>query len=105
MAAENAKIETSDSTASRGADCHGCSICGDATPPPAGPYSGGRLALLSSVMFVCPILLAIAGAMLAGQQGTRQLLGAVIGLLAGMALGVITERWLRSKTKVCDEHQ
>jgi hypothetical protein len=82
------------------ADCTGCTTCGspEGCGPPAedGPFRGWHLVLISAGLFLGPVGLAIVGAILGGDRPAAQLLGAVTGLLLGMAAGILTAKLLGS---------
>ncbi|HUS90617.1 MAG TPA: SoxR reducing system RseC family protein [Phycisphaerae bacterium] len=74
----------------------GCTRCGVHEPPTgASPLEGGRLVAASLGVFMLPLVLAIVGAAVAGGEGTRQLLGALGGLVVGLAGGVCVARLAR----------
>lgn len=81
-------------------DCAGCTTCGssEGCAPPAedGPFRGWHLVLISAGLFLGPVGLAIAGAILAGDRPAAQLLGAVTGLLLGMGAAILTAKLLGS---------
>jgi hypothetical protein len=84
------------------AECTGCPGCSRVPYPPGGEeapsLTGWRLAGLSAVIFLLPILTAAAGAGLAGTGGTAQLFGGLLGLAAGIAAArAITRRLRRSE--------
>jgi len=83
------------------ADCASCTACGSSggCSPPAGdgPFRGWSLVLISAGLFLGPVGLAIVGALLGGDRPTGQLFGAVVGLLLGMGVGIVTARLLGSK--------
>ena len=78
-----------------GSTCGGCSLCetspADTTPQDA-PYKGWKLVGWATWYFLVPILPAITGAALAGDDPTRRWLGGVIGLVLGMVLAATTAR-------------
>ena len=57
--------------------------------------SGWRLGLASVGLFLGPVLLAIAGAMVSTESRTAQFLGAMAGLGAGLVGAVVVGRLLR----------
>lgn len=60
--------------------------------------AGWRMVLASTLVFLLPLVLAIAGAALTRQAGeTRQLIGAAAGLAAGVAVAVPLMRLIRPK--------
>ena len=73
----------SDKNACR-SDCPGC---GQAERPSgAAAHSGWRLAGFSALVFLLPLVLAAAGAALAGGRPVWQLVGALAGLAVGVAV-------------------
>ncbi|HMP75400.1 MAG TPA: hypothetical protein PKE12_03790 [Kiritimatiellia bacterium] len=72
------------------AGCGGsCCSCGaNAILPPSGPGDavGGRLAAAALLVFVLPLIGAVAGTQLAGPGGTAQLSGAALGLFTGIVV-------------------
>ena len=62
-----------------------------------GGPSGRRMILASAGLFLGPIVLAIAGALLAGAAADARAAGAVGGLLLGMAISVIVGRLIRRR--------
>lgn len=75
-------------------DCHQChhatAGCTDLTSPDA--LHGARLVGTAASVFLLPVLLAIVLATLAGDDMTRQTLGAMLGLIAGAVIGVALRR-------------
>ncbi len=60
--------------------------------------AGWRMVMASTLVFLLPLVLAMAGAVLMRQAGeTRQLIGAAAGLAAGVAVAVPLMRLIRPK--------
>ena len=73
----------------------GCPNCGslrDCDAAAGGGLTGWALAGSAACMFLLPIAAAAAGAGIAGGGKTRQFVGAMIGLLAGLVVGVLAAR-------------
>jgi hypothetical protein len=87
-----------DTSKSAGSCCSGCSGCAAAEsaagPGREVPLVGGRFVAASVGFFLGPLVLAVAGAFCSGRDGGRQLLGAIAGLAAGMAVSVVVARLL-----------
>lgn len=69
------------------AACGGCrraDLCAAASPGTRGPFRGASLVVASLAYFLAPAGLALLGAVLAGGDAVRQLLGGAVGLLLGM---------------------
>ena len=65
--------------------CHECALLDDhVNPSPAGGWSGGRLALAATGIFLLPVLTAMAGACVC--HGPLQAAGGLAGLAGGMLL-------------------
>ena len=63
----------------------------------AGGPSGWLMVLASAGLFLAPIALAIVGALLAGVTADARAVGAIGGLLLGMAISVIVGRLIRRR--------
>ena len=74
--------------------CGGCPQCGAVAPPPAGRLRGWRVVLAAMGVFLWPPAAALAGAMLIGTNEVGQFLGAVVGLLFGVAVALVGARLL-----------
>lgn len=59
---------------------------------------GWRLVLSSTLVFLLPIVLAIAGAAVSRQEQSRQLAGAVGGFVLGIVLALMGMRLIRPQT-------
>jgi hypothetical protein len=81
------------------AECAGCTGCSRVGYPTGGEQAplitGWRLAGLSVVIFLLPILTAAVGAGLAGSGGVAQLTGGLLGLAAGITAARVTTGWIR----------
>lgn len=66
---------------------------------PEGALSGWKLVGTVGGAFLLPLGLAILGAVLAGTQPNRQVLGALIGLVSGLALAVLAAAVLKHRTR------
>lgn len=75
-------------TDSRRDGCGGCSVegCSARVEPSNAPLRGATLTLAAVFVFLVPVILAIAGAVLAGPGAEPRSLGAFGGLLLGMVL-------------------
>lgn len=71
--------------------CRHCSEISQCEPAP-GALRGWALTGASACMFLLPLASAVAGAALAGPERTAQFAGAMIGLVAGLAVGVVLAR-------------
>ena len=72
-------------------DCPGCPDPDPASEGTSGPLSGWALAGASLLIFLVPLLGALAGAVALGPSPSGQLTGGVAGLLAAM---VAVPRWV-----------
>lgn len=82
----------------------GCSRCRigrcPLAPCPSDPVlAGWRLTLASLWLFLGPVVLAIVGAMMVGEDRGAQLLGAMIGMSMGMLGSIFARRLLRREDK------
>ena len=79
----------------------GCSRCGvaEGRDQDDGGLRGWRLTLSAGAAFVLPLVVAAAGARLAGPAQTPQFLGALGGLIVGLVCGVGIARLVRRSTK------
>ncbi len=68
--------------------CDGrCSLCNGAPSEKQSPeIEGAKLAAWSAVVFFLPIVAMAAGAAVAGHEGVRQMMGAVVGGAVGVAI-------------------
>jgi len=83
-------------------NCSRCSACGagNSAKPRATdrPHLTGCCLILPAVgLFIVPPVLAIAGAILAGENCDAQFFGAIAGLLAGIAAAVVVVGLLRRR--------
>ena len=76
------------------AGCGGCVIEPVSIP---GELGGWRFAAAAAGIFLLPLALAVAGAALGGRGGAGQLLGAIVGLAAGVAGAAIVGKILRTR--------
>ena len=93
---------TEQRTSGQGADAgagesDGCGACDARTGEPSGEPAGWRLSSAAAGMFLCPVILAILGAVVCGGGQLRRLLGCVGGMSAGLAASVIVAGILRSR--------
>ena len=80
--------------------CRGnCRHCHDEAPEDTGGLSGWKLIVPAVLVFLLPAALASAGAMLAGPEPIWELIGAAVGLAAGLWIAFIAARQLRSMHK------
>lgn len=91
-----------DMTASK--DCSTCSRCPIQDCPLEAEVSGRllsgwRLGIASIGLFLAPIALAIAGASLFERSGGAQLLGAIAGLILGVAASTVVVSFLHSRSR------
>lgn len=78
--------------------CTGCPELAVDPSATSTPLAGWRLARLAAATFLLPLLIGLAGALIAPPSPPSQLLGCLLGLAAGIAI----VRWLvpaRDKTK------
>jgi len=63
---------------------------------PSGPFrQNAPVPFFPAVgIFLVPVLLAIAGAVVAGRNQTAQLIGALVGLGLGMVVSIFVARWI-----------
>lgn len=82
-----------------GGACRGCEggVPSSASPGNEIEPSGWALVGWSAWIFLFPLLTAVAGAWLAGENRTRQALGALAGLAVGAGLAAIVVRGCRRK--------
>lgn len=72
--------------------CDDCSLGSHAMPTGGGDLAGIKLVAAGAIVFLFPLILAIAGAIFVAGSKTRQLAGAVMGLIAGVVLAVVVVR-------------
>lgn len=73
----------------RAESCDGCAGCSRTAEPTAtGPLRSWRLVLAAMGVFLWPLSAALAGALLIGTNEVGQFLGAVVGLLFGVAVAL-----------------
>ena len=78
------------------ASCAGCGGCRpEGLAPGAGALSGWRLGASAGVVFLLPLALAAVGAGLCGADRPWQILGALGGLVAGVAAAIVLARAIR----------
>jgi len=78
----------------------GCTRCGlHAAPPDVPVLRGWRLTVSALGVFLLPLVLAVAGAVVVGGEGGRQFLGALAGLAVGLAGGVLIGRCVSRSAK------
>ena len=77
----------------------GCGACDARAGVSGGETAGWRLSAAAAGMFLCPVILAILGAVVCGGGQLRRLLGCVGGMSAGLAGSVIVAGILRSKRR------
>lgn len=88
-------IDSSNSAGSCCSECPGCAATQSAADPAAEEsLAGGRFVAASIGYFLGPLALAIAGSFCSGEEGGRQLLGALAGLVAGMVVAVVLAKLL-----------
>ena len=75
------------------AGCGGCAVEPAYVP---GGLRGWRLVGSAAGIFLLPLALAVGGAALGGRGGAGQLLGAIVGLAAGVAGAAIVGKILRA---------
>ncbi len=79
-----------------GGGCHHCSQpLPDATEGPR----GWRLVLPTIGVFLVPLILAMAGAVMAGRNRTSEFFGATAGLLIGLIAAAGISHWVRCRGK------
>ena len=71
-------------------NCGDCGVCpahpkSDQVSPGDEQPTSGRIVVTALVMFAPPLVLAMIGVLIAGQDQATQLLGALVGLALGMA--------------------
>lgn len=81
--------------------CEACpmTICKDGRTAQELTLTGWRFAAVSACVFLVPLLLAIFGASVAGGGSARRFFGGLTGMVSGMAIGIITSRFVRSKSE------
>ena len=79
--------------------CGPCRRCWADLGEADGP-SGWRLVLASVGLFLGPVVLAIAGVLLAGAEAEARTAGAVGGLVLGMAISVVIGRLIRRHRRI-----
>ena len=79
------------------AGCTPCSEAGEREPDEG--LSGWRLTLTACGSFLLPLATAVAGAALGGTDARRQLIGAVLGLIAGALAAAAVARACRARGK------
>lgn len=92
----------SDSTKKGGTGCSsGCSKCSslEQCGQHPGALSGWPLVGSTLCVFLLPLVMATAGAILAGPEEMHQFAGAFGGLAAGLVVGVILARFIGRSTK------
>ena len=75
----------------------GCGGCAIEPADAAGGPAGWRLVAAAAGIFLLPLALAVGGAALAGPGGAAQLLGAIVGLAAGVGAAAIVGKILRTR--------
>jgi len=70
----------------------GCANCRDENVRAAGEMKGRRLVLAAGATFLLPLILGGAGAALGSPGIAGQMLGALIGLAAGLGLAILASR-------------
>ena len=79
--------------------CGDCSSGHHTMPTSGGDLAGMKLVAAGALVFLFPLILAILGVMFAGGGQTRQVLGAMIGLVIGVFLAVLVVRLLKKTNR------
>ena len=77
----------------------GCANCRDENMRAAGEMKGRRLVLAAGATFLLPLILGGAGAALGSPGVAGQMLGALIGLAAGLGIAILVGRLRRKVTR------
>ena len=93
-----------------GHKCDSCSLGRHEMPTTGGDLVGWKLAGAGVLTFLFPLILAIMGVVFAGGEKTRQVVGAMVGLIIGILIAATTVRLLKKvdrnpnkpDTKNCD---
>ena len=79
--------------------CDSCSLGHHAMPTKGGDLAGMKLVGAGALVFLFPLILAIAGVVFAGGGHTRQIIGAMIGLIIGVVSAVVIVRLLKKTNR------
>ena len=77
--------------------CERCEIAGPGEHPVDEGYAGWRMVLLSTAVFLVPILAAVAGALIMRGRANAEVGGAAAGFLAGVLAAMVMVRCIKPR--------
>ncbi|MHC4982820.1 MAG: hypothetical protein ACYTF6_06590 [Planctomycetota bacterium] len=81
------------------ASCPGCAAAGREDQQTDGVIRGRRLSAAAIVVFLVPLIIALAGLLAAGPAETSRLIGAAAGFAIGVAASIVTARFIKPAGK------
>lgn len=77
--------------------CEGCDLAGPGVLSADEGYAGWRMVLLSTVVFLVPLLMAVAGALIKRGSANAEVGGAAVGFFAGVLVAIVVVRCIKPR--------
>lgn len=77
--------------------CERCDLAGPGVQSVDEGYAGWRMVLLSTVVFLLPLLTAVAGALVKRGSANAEVGGAAVGFLAGVLMAIVVVRCIKPR--------